>query len=64
MMEFLYFPQDKSEYIPAIIMLMLFIVFAAVTMIWFIKISQKEEKKVDQAYKLEESSDKKTEKPR
>jgi hypothetical protein len=33
-------------------------------MIWFIKISQKEEKKVDQAYKVEESSNKKTEKPR
>ncbi|RDY71883.1 MULTISPECIES: hypothetical protein [Halobacillus] len=64
MMEFLYFPQDKSEYIPAIVMLMLFIVFAAVTMIWFIKISQKEEQKVDQAYKVEANANKKNEKPR
>ncbi|MGR9048977.1 hypothetical protein ACQ4XT_10135 [Halobacillus faecis] len=64
MMEFLYFPQDKSEYIPAIVMLMLFIVFAAVTMIWFIKISQKEEQKVDQAYTVEEQTDRKNEKPR
>ncbi|GEN54254.1 MULTISPECIES: hypothetical protein [Halobacillus] len=64
MMEFLYFPQDKSEYIPAIVMLMLFIVFAAVTMIWFIKISQKEEQKVDQAYRLDEHANKENEKPR
>ncbi|WLR45938.1 hypothetical protein LC065_09855 [Halobacillus litoralis] len=64
MMEFLYFPEDKSEYIPAIVMLMLFIVFAAVTMIWFIKISKKEEQKVDQAYKVEEQTNRKNEKPR
>lgn len=64
MMEFLYFPQDKSEYVPAIIMLMLFIVFAAVTMIWFIKHSQKEEQKVDQAYKLDKHANEKNEKPR
>ncbi|MYL48999.1 hypothetical protein GLV98_05860 [Halobacillus litoralis] len=64
MMEFLYFPQDKSEYIPAIVMLMLFIVFAAITMIWFIKNSQKEEQKVDQAYKIDNHANEKNEKPR
>ncbi|ARI76709.1 hypothetical protein [Halobacillus mangrovi] len=54
MMEFLYFPQDKSEYIPAVLMLLLFIILAAVTMIVLIKASQKEEKKTNHTYRLEE----------
>ncbi|WP_062514168.1 hypothetical protein [Halobacillus sp. KGW1] len=54
MMEFLYFPEDKSEYIPAVFMLLLFIVLASLAMIWIIRASQKEEKKWD---KLEQTSD-------
>jgi hypothetical protein len=64
MMEFLYFPQDKTEYIPAVIMLMLFIVGAAVTMIWIIKVSQKEEQKVDQSYGNEKQWNDQNGKPR
>ncbi|SFJ40126.1 hypothetical protein SAMN04487936_10242 [Halobacillus dabanensis] len=64
MMEFLYFPEDKTEYIPAVIMLMLFIVGAAVTMIWIIKVSQKEEHKVDQSYGATKQWDDQNEKPR
>ncbi|MGP4061429.1 hypothetical protein [Halobacillus litoralis] len=54
MMEFLYFPQDKSEYIPAVLMLIVFIVAAAATMILIIKASQKEEKKIDEKFGSEE----------
>ncbi|RWZ54872.1 hypothetical protein EQV77_12140 [Halobacillus fulvus] len=50
MMEFLYFPDDKSEYIPAIMTLLIFLVAAAVTMILIIKSSQKEEKKHNDLY--------------
>lgn len=64
MMEFLYFPQDKTEYIPAVMMLMLFIVGAAVTMIWIIKVSQKEEQKMDKGYQSEKPLNQQSEKPR
>ncbi|MFD2922753.1 hypothetical protein [Halobacillus naozhouensis] len=47
MMEFLYFPQDKSEYIPALLTLLVFIVGAAVTMYFIIKVSRKEEERTD-----------------
>ncbi|ASF40252.1 MULTISPECIES: hypothetical protein [Halobacillus] len=50
MMEFLYFPEDKSEYIPAVLMLILFIVAAAVTMVVIIKASRKEEKKTEETF--------------
>ncbi|CDQ21309.1 hypothetical protein SAMN05192559_11273 [Halobacillus karajensis] len=64
MMEFLYFPQDKSEYIPAVIMLLLFIVGAAVTMIWIIRASQKEEQKIDQTYNVEQKVKQRNKEPR
>lgn len=56
MMEFLYFPEDKSEYLPAIVSLLVFIVFAAVTMIFIIKASQKEERNFEQSYKEEQEN--------
>ncbi|WP_226580161.1 hypothetical protein [Halobacillus litoralis] len=64
MMEFLYFPEDKSEYIPAVFMLLLFIVAAAFTMIWIIKASQKEEQKFDQTYHTDKQTDQNNQKPR
>ncbi|WP_099160024.1 hypothetical protein [Virgibacillus ndiopensis] len=52
MMEFLYFPEDKTEYIPGIISLVIFMIGAAITMYIFIKKSKKEEQLIDQQYKL------------
>ncbi|WP_042142998.1 FeoB-associated Cys-rich membrane protein [Paucisalibacillus sp. EB02] len=51
MMPFLYFPEDKSEYIPAIIMLGIIIVAAGVALYFFYKNSKKQEKKFDLEYK-------------
>ncbi|UOR11839.1 hypothetical protein [Halobacillus amylolyticus] len=47
MMEFLYFPEDKSEYIPAVLTLLVFIVAAIVTMYFIVKASRKEEERTD-----------------
>jgi DMSO/TMAO reductase YedYZ heme-binding membrane subunit len=44
-MFFLYFPEDKTEYIPAVINLVIFMVLAILAMRFFIKISKREEKK-------------------
>ncbi|WP_088041310.1 hypothetical protein [Bacillus sp. EAC] len=52
MMEFLYFPEDKTEYIPAVISLIIFMIGAFVTFYLFKRASQKEEKRlfeIDQA---------------
>ncbi len=51
MMEFLYFPQDKSEYIPAFITLVIFMILAVATMYLFYKKSKKEEKIAEEKYK-------------
>lgn len=59
MMEFLYFPEDKSEYIPAVLTLLFFIVAASVTMIFIIKASRKEEEKTDRT--LQEKEQRETE---
>lgn len=40
---FLYFPEDKSEYIPAVITSVIFVVLAVLTMLFFIKHSKKEQ---------------------
>ncbi len=50
MMEFLYFPEDKSEYIPAVISLLIFMAGAVLTMYLIIRASRKEEKKSDENY--------------
>lgn len=47
---FLYFPEDKSEYIPAAITFFIFLVGAVLTMWLIIKASRREEK---QAKELE-----------
>ncbi|MFD1039484.1 hypothetical protein ACFQ3N_13930 [Virgibacillus byunsanensis] len=59
MMEFLYFPEDKSEYIPAIITLVIFMIGAIAVMYFFYKISKKEERVIDEKFKqeLEKESD-------
>ncbi|MFQ3544743.1 hypothetical protein Q7A53_11675 [Halobacillus rhizosphaerae] len=50
MMEFLYFPEDKSEYIPAVISLLIFMAGAVLTMYLIIRASRKEEKKSEENY--------------
>lgn len=49
-MYFLYFPEDKSEYIPAFIMLVIFMIGAVAAMYFFYKKSKKDEKKFDEQF--------------
>lgn len=42
---FLYFPEDKTEYIPAVIQLVLITVLAYFAVRFFMKLSKKEEQK-------------------
>ena len=42
---FLYFPEDKSEYIPAVISLTIFMIAAFFTMRFIIKVSRREAEK-------------------
>jgi phosphotransferase system glucose/maltose/N-acetylglucosamine-specific IIC component len=56
MMEFLYFPEDKTEYIPAVISLVIFMIGAFIAFYLIKKASLKEEKKVTE---LMESKEKK-----
>ena len=44
-MPFLYFPDDKSEYIPAVITMAVFLVIAILAFRLIIKISKKQEEK-------------------
>ncbi|AIM16052.1 MULTISPECIES: hypothetical protein [Neobacillus] len=48
---FLYFPEDKSEYFPALISFSIFLIAAIFTMRWIIRISKREAQK---AKELEE----------
>jgi hypothetical protein len=57
-MEFLYFPEDKTEYIPAFITLVIFMIGAIATMYLFYKKSKKEEKLIDEKYNLNKGRDK------
>lgn len=50
MMEFLYFPEDKSEYIPAFIMLVLFMTLALGALMLVLKKSKAEQKKFEEEY--------------
>ncbi|WP_257351805.1 hypothetical protein [Pseudalkalibacillus decolorationis] len=49
MMEFLYFPEDKGEYIPSIIMLLIFITGAVIATFFIRKHSEKELSKMEQS---------------
>ncbi|WAA11823.1 hypothetical protein [Fervidibacillus halotolerans] len=50
-MLFLYFPEDKREYIPAAISFSLFLIACILVFIWIVKRSRKEEKRLQ---KIEE----------
>lgn len=49
-MEFLYFPEDKADYIPGLIALAVFMCGAVVATIFIIKKSKKDEEKFEQKY--------------
>ena len=49
-MPFLYFPEDKSEYLPAVITLVIFMSLAVVAVYFMIKKSKKDEAKFDLEY--------------
>lgn len=51
-MYFLYFPEDKAEYIPASISLAIFMILAVITLYLFYKKSKKDEKYFDEKYEL------------
>jgi len=53
-MDFLYFPEDKSEYIPAFITLVIFMIGALATMYLFYRKSKKEEQIFNEKYNIEE----------
>lgn len=55
-MEFLYFPEDKAEYIPAFITLVIFMVGALAAMYLFYKKSKKDEQYFDEKYNLNKDS--------
>ncbi|MFC0523908.1 hypothetical protein ACFFGV_10095 [Pontibacillus salicampi] len=50
MMEFLYFPEDKTEYIPAVITLIFFAIAAVIVMRLFVKAAKKEEEKANEQF--------------
>jgi len=50
-MDFLYFPEDKSEYIRGFFVLLIFMIGALIAMIFFHTHSKKEEKYYDNKFK-------------
>lgn len=50
-MPFLYFPEDKSEYIPAIIMFIIFMILAVIVFYFIVKKSKKDEVEFSKQYK-------------
>jgi hypothetical protein len=48
---FLYFPEDKTEYIPAVITMAIFGIAAFFAFRYMVKISKKEQGKVDEIFK-------------
>ncbi|MBS2970310.1 hypothetical protein J9317_16305 [Metabacillus sp. KIGAM252] len=48
---FLYFPEDKTEYIPAAFHMAIFLLLAVLAFRFFIKLSKKEEREVNENYK-------------
>lgn len=61
-MYFLYFPEDKSEYIPASITLVIFMILAVITLYLFYKKSKKDEKYFDEKYELHRQMSEKNQK--
>lgn len=49
-MDFLYFPEDKADYIPGVISLVIFMTGAVIAMYFIIKKSKKDEKEFEETY--------------
>lgn len=49
-MPFLYFPDDKTEYIPAVITLVIFIALAVFFMRWIMKKSKRDQERFEKKY--------------
>jgi len=49
-MDFLYFPEDKADYIPGVITLVIFMLGAVVATYFIIKKSKKDEKKFEEEF--------------
>ena len=45
LMPFLYFPEDKSEYIPAAFSFLFFMILLVITFRWIVRYSKREEEK-------------------
>ncbi|WP_067725694.1 hypothetical protein [Oceanobacillus damuensis] len=62
MMPFLYFPEDKTEYIPAVITLAIFMFLAVLAMYFMIKKSRKDEEDFKKKYEeqLDQAGDDKS----
>lgn len=52
-MEFLYFPEDKAEYIPAFFTIVVVMVLVIATMYLFYKKSKKDEKLIDEQFEFD-----------
>ncbi|MFC4023701.1 hypothetical protein ACFOUV_07845 [Oceanobacillus longus] len=64
MMPFLYFPEDKTEYIPAFIALAIFMTLAVIAMYFMMKKSRKDEADFKKKYNQQlESANSTTDKP-
>ncbi|MET3683631.1 putative membrane protein [Alkalibacillus flavidus] len=50
MMEFLYFPEDKSAYIPAVLTLIIFTVLAFMFFRWMNNISKREQQSIEERF--------------
>ncbi|GAA0464896.1 hypothetical protein [Alkalibacillus silvisoli] len=57
MMDFLYFPEDKTLYIPAILTLIIFMIGAYMFYRWIIKVSSKEEQSFNERFSNEGQND-------
>ncbi|KKI89962.1 hypothetical protein WQ54_22745 [Bacillus sp. SA1-12] len=55
---FLYFPEDKTEYIPAGITMVVFTILAFIAFRFIIKLSKKEQQEVDDLLKKSERKEK------
>lgn len=60
MMDFLYFPEDKSEYISALIAMTPFMIGAILTFWWIIRVSKKQEARLNETHYEELSQAKNT----
>ncbi|KAB7706953.1 hypothetical protein F9802_07955 [Bacillus aerolatus] len=50
-MFFLYFPEDKTEYIPAVISMTIFMAACVIVFLYIKKVSKREAEKVEEKYK-------------